>query len=219
MRHVQVLAFLLVAESLLAAPPSIKAPEKVEAKAGEWVALPVTTDSKHPVRFVFPPTLSVFPVEKLKNPNEAYVTGMPGSYKVLAYTGDERGPSDPVVIVVNIVGGDTKPDTLSRDVQALYLKEPLATRSTDRVRLAAVYRATADSVNDLTTAKVAFEAINLATVARIEGRLAPLREAFGGELATILPKAPSTPLTKDHKDSLAAALRRFATILDSLKEQ
>jgi hypothetical protein len=89
------------AGAALAAPPSVTAPEKVYGETGDWVFFTVTTDGKG-VKFVpLDAGLSLFPQGKLRDPNETAARATkPGSYRVLVYSGNADGPSEPRVVLV-----------------------------------------------------------------------------------------------------------------------
>lgn len=94
-----------------AAPPVVTAPEKVYGETGDWVFFAVTTDGKG-VKFVPLDTgLSLFPSGKLKDPNETAARATkPGTYRVLIYTGNADGPSEPKVVAVVFGGPAPGPD-------------------------------------------------------------------------------------------------------------
>src|SRR5687768_5605980 len=90
------LVLLAGAFAAAAAQPSIKAPAKVTGAVGEFVTVQVETEGPA-VQFVaLDAGLNVFPANLLANPKATVVTAAkPGSYRLLAYTGSEKGPSKP----------------------------------------------------------------------------------------------------------------------------
>ena len=105
------LAILDISQVTLAAPPTVQAPEKIYGEAGDWVFFKVTTDSKQVTKIVsLTDGLELFPSEKLKDPTEHGVRARKsGTYKLLVYTGNAEGPSEPRFIQVTF-GGNTIPD-------------------------------------------------------------------------------------------------------------
>lgn len=104
------LALLLVTQALSADRPTIQAPETVYVQVGDWAFFTVTTDGKG-LEFIIPSGVKTFPQDKLKNPNEIGVRAeVEGTYRIIVYTGNEKGPSKPTYIDV-IAGKAPRPPT------------------------------------------------------------------------------------------------------------
>lgn len=86
----------------------LKVPDSVKGDVGDFIKVPATTTGVV-VRWVaLDRGLAVFPVELLKDSKTAIVIAKTaGSYRVLAYTSDKDGPSDPAVCTVIV--GDIPP--------------------------------------------------------------------------------------------------------------
>jgi hypothetical protein len=101
---VRTLALLLLTAGVgLAAPPRLKLPDGVAGEVADFVTVTAETDGRA-VRFVpLDPGLKVFPSALLADPKSTVVTAaVPGRYRLLAYTGNADGPSDPATVTVTI---------------------------------------------------------------------------------------------------------------------
>ncbi len=87
-RYVYVLtAALVVAGSLLAAPPSLVLPEKVTGKPGQFISIAAQTAGKNVAWMVIDEGLHLFPPELLKDSKTAVVVAERiGQYRVVAVT-------------------------------------------------------------------------------------------------------------------------------------
>lgn len=102
------LTLLLLAAPLWAAPPSVKLPATLEVESGGWVVITAETDGKA-VKFVpLDPGLKQFPPVLVTDPKTFVATAPDGTYRVLAYSGNADGPSEPAVCTVK-VGKPTPP--------------------------------------------------------------------------------------------------------------
>lgn len=95
------IGWFLVASAALSAPPTVTAPQKACGEVGDWVFITAISDGKG-VRFVpLDDGLAVFPAGKLKDTNETAVRATKaGVYRVLVYTGNAEGPSEPAIVYV-----------------------------------------------------------------------------------------------------------------------
>lgn len=105
-----------------AAPPVVTLPAEVTGDVGSFVAVRASVTEAKVVRFVpLDPGLNVFPADLLADKTATVVTaGKAGRYRILAYSGNADGPSEPATVTVVIGGGsppvtdpgkpDTKPD-------------------------------------------------------------------------------------------------------------
>ncbi len=108
--HVAGLAILAATSFAVATPPEIKAPAQVTGEVGKFVSVKVETTGAWVRYYALEAGLAVMPADKLKDPKEASVTGAkPGTYKLLAWTGDAEAGSAPAVIVVTLTAGPETP--------------------------------------------------------------------------------------------------------------
>lgn len=107
-RMVFALASVLLAGVVWGA--ELKLPAEVKGEPGDFIQVPADTTGKD-VRWLSLDTgLKVFPSSLLKDSKTAVVTAQkPGRYRLLAYTSDEKGPSEPAIAVVVIAGVEPVP--------------------------------------------------------------------------------------------------------------
>lgn len=102
-----VLAAAVVAQ---AAPPVVTVPQEVTGEVGSFVAVRASVTDAKVVKFVpVDPGLNVFPADLLADKTATVVTGLkPGKFRLICYSGNADGPSEPVTVTV-VIGG-VKPD-------------------------------------------------------------------------------------------------------------
>ena len=132
MRHVQATAVVLLCAVLgAAAPPVVTLPAEVTGDVGSFVAVRASVTEAKVVRFVpLDAGLNVFPADLLADKTATVVTaGKPGRYRILAYSGNADGPSEPATVTV-VIGGsppvtdpgkpDPKPDPVKPEPAVTY---------------------------------------------------------------------------------------------------
>jgi hypothetical protein len=109
MRHVPFALAWCVAATVVAqaAPPVVTVPQEVTGDVGSFVAVRATVTDAKIVKFVpVDAGLNVFPADLLADKTATVVTaGKNGRYRILCYSGNADGPSEPVVVTVVIGGG------------------------------------------------------------------------------------------------------------------
>jgi hypothetical protein len=86
-------------------PPKVTVPAEVAGDVGAFLLLKAETDGKAVRFYPVDPGLNQFPAGLLTDPKAAVFTAArPGRYRVLAYSGNADGPSDPATSVL-VVGG------------------------------------------------------------------------------------------------------------------
>lgn len=100
-------AVLLSAVVAQAAPPVVTVPQEVTGEVGSFVAVRATVTDAKVVKFVpVDPGLNVFPADLLADKTATVVTGSkPGKFRLICYSGNADGPSEPVTVTVVIGGG------------------------------------------------------------------------------------------------------------------
>lgn len=95
---------LLLHANLRADPPKVATPDRVTGVVCEFITVKAATDGPS-VKFVaIDPGLNVFPSELLANPKVTVVSACKaGTYRLMCYTGNEHGPSDPTTTLVVVV--------------------------------------------------------------------------------------------------------------------
>lgn len=107
MRVSQTLAALLLAAVLSqAAPPVVTVPAEVAGEVAAFVVVKADVKDGKSAKFVaVDPGLSVFPAGLLADPYVTVVVGQKaGRYRIICYSGNADGPSDPVTVTV-VIGG------------------------------------------------------------------------------------------------------------------
>jgi hypothetical protein len=109
MRHVQasLLSVLVTAVLSQAAPPVVTVPAEVTGDVAAFVVVRAEVKDGKAAKFVaVDPGLSVFPPGLLADPFVTVVVGQrAGRYRILCYSGNADGPSEPVTVTVVIGGG------------------------------------------------------------------------------------------------------------------
>ena len=125
MRHVSfALAWCVSAAVATAAPPVVTVPAEVAGDVGSFVAVRASVTDAKVVKFVpVDPGLNVFPADLLADKTATVVTaGKNGRYRILCYSGNADGPSEPVVVTV-VIGG-AKPDDPVKPVDPVNPDKP-----------------------------------------------------------------------------------------------
>lgn len=214
----RVLLFLLLSAQLsIAEPPTLKLTLATEKpKAGYPVKVSAETTAKA-VRFRVVGDATPVPDSSGRF---LHVVPHAGTVTVLAVAASDTGELSEFAEATFTVDGTPvpppSPDTLTATVKAALVAETSATKEADRTALAAVYRALPDAAKDanVKTAAQLFAVVKGATEARIEGRLKPVRQLFGAELAKILPADTEAVLTAAHREAAGKSFARFADILE-----
>jgi hypothetical protein len=214
------LAFLLIAaESAIAA--EVKAPAKVSGETGDFVLIQATTTpANSPVKWVaLSKGLKVLPAAMLKDPTACVVTSFtPGTYKLLAYTGDSTGPSEPVTVTV-VLTGAVPTDGLLADLQDAYTADADAVKATSLPLLAALYRQAEAAVDDPATTTTAELLATLKTASASllpATALAAERKVISAYLQTALGTTSST-LDAATRAKVKAAFQAVATAIAGVK--
>ena len=107
---IRIIAILIATTSVaLAAPPEIKLPDTLKGNVAEFIVVRADTDGQTVIFYPLDPGLQVFPAELLADRRATVVTAArTGKYRLLAYTGNQDGPSKPAVTVI-VVGSDSEP--------------------------------------------------------------------------------------------------------------
>jgi hypothetical protein len=105
-RYISAVLSLLLLGSVFAA--DLKLPTKVKGEVGDYIEVSATTDGKEVRWYAIDPDLKLFPTRLLKDTKTAVVSSRKaGTYRLLAYTADDKGPSEPSVCEVQV--GDAPP--------------------------------------------------------------------------------------------------------------
>lgn len=97
---------------VIAGPPVVTVPAEVRGEPAAFVVVRAEVRDGKGVKFVLlDPGLSVFPGGLLADPNVTVVVGSkPGRHRILVYSGNESGPSEPAVTTV-VIGDGNAPIT------------------------------------------------------------------------------------------------------------
>ncbi len=113
MRVSAALLWLLAAAVVAqAAPPVVTLPPEVTGDVAAFVVVKATVKDGKSAKFVpIDSGLSVFPAGLLADPFATVVVGQKaGRYRILCYSGNADGPSEPVMVTVVIGGAKPEPD-------------------------------------------------------------------------------------------------------------
>ena len=137
------LPLLLGVLPALAAPPVVTVPETVAGEVGAFVPVRAAVTGAKVVKFVpLDGGLNLFPADLLADKTATVVTSAkPGRYRVLCYSGNGDGPSEPVTTTV-VIGGakpdDVKPQPITADrVFWVVTVEESADRTADAAKVLA----------------------------------------------------------------------------------
>lgn len=123
LRHVPLLAVLLVPTPALSAPPKLVLPPEVRGDVGAFVPIPAVTDGKTVTWKVIDPGLNMFPAELLKDTKTAVVSSaVAGRYRVIAVTaaGDEVSQFAETLVVIGNAAKPPPTDPPPQPPAALY---------------------------------------------------------------------------------------------------
>lgn len=109
-------AVLLSAVVAQAAPPVVTVPAEVAGDVSAFVVVKADVKDGKSAKFVpIDSGLSVFPSGLLSDPMVTVVVGQkPGRYRILCYSGNADGPSEPVTVTV-VIGGAKPEDPVKPD--------------------------------------------------------------------------------------------------------
>lgn len=195
--------------------PTIELPLKVSGQPGAFISVPAKTESKIVKWVPIDKGLNIFPVDLLKDSRTLVVTShSQGTYRLLAYTGDGFGPSEPAFTLVVI--GDEDPDAPPSpvDPSTSEIKNAASKEDKDQVKwLCMFYEELAkecskpdyEILGDIfKTAKVA---INKQFM---NNELSALRDVIGKRLNDRLPKDGSLKLDQKLRELLAKEFNQIA---------
>jgi len=148
MRHL--LTVLVLSGMAWAAPPVVTVPKEIAGDVGDFVAVKAEVQDGKSVKFVpLDAGLKLFPAGLLSDPTATVVTSAKaGRYRILCYSGNVDGPSDPVTVTV-VIGGSTpivdpvKPDPVKPEPTAVFYfavvgpSGPVAPATADAMKLPA----------------------------------------------------------------------------------
>lgn len=224
-----VLATALATAALSAAPPEIKLPAELRGEPGAFLVVRAETTATV-VRFVqLDPGLAVFPADLLTDKKATVmVASKPGKYRVLAYTGNADGPSEPAVCVV-IVGTPEPPppppppdpsDPLLAELQRLYTAEASPDKAKHKASLVALYHqaVTLSADPSLKTMADLLGVVRSASANLLPAdALLSVRRKIGDWLNTEIGTDPAGEMTPALRQKAAAAFGKMAKTLEALR--
>lgn len=225
------LACMLVVTSILSAAATISLPPEIKGDVNDWIVVKAVSSGKSIKWVPITPGLKVFPVELLKDTKCLIVSASnAGTYKLLAYTGDETGPSDPAFTNI-VLGGSPVPPNPGpgpgpgpTDPWATVFKAALDQESVDDKakvkKLSAIYKSAAATTafqGSITTTSAFRSVVNSAvnTAVGVDS-LKKVRRAVADELNKVLPTDAEVQLTDDLRKKLSDNLNRAAQVLETL---
>ena len=204
------------------AAPVVKVAD-VSGDPGTFIVVAATTDAPA-VKWVLLDTgLSLFPPALLRDARTAVVIGtVPGRYRILAYSGNADGPSEPAVAVITVNGPPGPPpppppnpnDPFTAAVRAAYAAETSPTKSAAVAAWATVYSTAAGMLDGpnyaVSTVADLLRSLDAAKGAMAPGTLPQVDRAIAAELAaafgTDRTKALDRPVAKAELLKISAAL-------------
>jgi hypothetical protein len=225
------LALLLCASSVFAVEPP-KLPKEVAGVAGQVVSVTAETTESTTVKFfvIDNKGLTVIPTSELKDTKKLIVVGVPGRYRVIAWTAGKDGvPSDAAETLIIIKGNDDGGGNVDVDVEPtspLYLnfkssynKESDADKLAKVKKLAASYRDTAKSLS-LSSTPTAGDVFRTAATKRsqaIGDSLTLVRDIGGTAVGALLGNDPDAKLTETSLRQVVQLLNEMASYLERIK--
>jgi hypothetical protein len=193
--------------------PTIELPQKVSGQPGAFISVPAKTDAKTVKWVSIDKGLNIFPVDLLKDSKTLVVTSQTqGVYRLLAYSGNESGPSDPAF--TSVVIGDEDPVAPTPVDPSSDIKTAASKEDKDQVKwLCMFYEELAKECKKddyefladiFKTAKVA---INKQFM---NNELSALRDVIGKRLNDRLPKDGSLKLDQKLRELLAKEFNQIA---------
>jgi hypothetical protein len=195
--------------------PTIELPAKISGQPGAFISVPAKTEAKVVKWVSIDKGLNIFPVDLLKDSKTLVVTSqIQGVYRLLAYAGNEFGPSDPSFTSV-VIGDEpspvppTPPVNPDNDIRAAAAKE-----DKDQVKwLSMFYEELAKECqkNDYEFLTDVFKAAK-ATINKqfMENELSNLRDVIGKRLNQRLPKDGTLKLDQKLRDLLTNEFNQIA---------
>jgi hypothetical protein len=221
---------LVLLTALGSSAADLKLPANVRGDPGTFVQVQANTSGTTVRWYVLDPGLNLFPVNLLKDTKTAVVTGTaPGAYRLLAYTSDKDGPSDPAVCTVTIGPPGPGPgpvppqptptDPFTQALQAAYAKDTDANKSQEVQFLAGVYQgAPALLTPDVTTAGALFNklmaAIHAPGVGLPKGAIPQVAKVIDDDLSATFGTIATAPLDAA---KAKAVFSKYAAALGTLK--
>lgn len=224
-----VLAIWLLATPLWAAPPTLKLPEKVVGKPGQFIEVPAETAGKFVSWYSLDSGLNLFPTELLKDTHTAVVVASaPGNYRLLAVTAAADEVSPLVVCTILIEGPAPPPvppvppgpiDPFAQVLQAAFATDPDTQKATRIKDLAALYRqASQTTVNDTslkTTADLLAVLQKARSVLMPDTAITSVRQLVATELNKTLSATATLDVAK--RAELTATFSRIAAALEAVR--
>jgi len=95
----------------LSSAADLTLPKSAGGLPGDFITVQATTTGTVVKWVAIDQGLKVFPTQLLKDTRTAVVSSnTPGSFRLLAYTADASGPSDPAICTVTVLGAPTPPE-------------------------------------------------------------------------------------------------------------
>lgn len=101
-----IMFLLLTCAGLSGAPPVVTVPTAVSGKVGQYVTITAQTDAKSVVFFPLDDGLNPVPPQMNSDTAKTFI-GLPfsdGTFRLLVYSGNADGPSQPVLVTVTVAG-------------------------------------------------------------------------------------------------------------------
>jgi hypothetical protein len=207
----------------------LKIPEKLKGEVGDFIPVKADTTATVVKWVVLDDGIKLFPVDLLRDTKTVVVLARKaGTYRLLAYTGDKDGPSDPLICTITI-GNPAPPtpppgppgptDPLTQVLSAAYQADPGTTKEVDLQTLAGVFHSAATLARDSSIKTVGdlYAALKKASSALPDTSLLDVRRAISVELMSKLPSDTSAQLDLSSRSLASAQFSRMAAILDSIK--
>jgi len=209
-------ALLLLAVQAFAI--EIKLPATVKGAPGEFVTVKACTTGKVVKWVALDKGVALFPQDLLKDTKTAVLTAPEeGKYRLLAYTSDDKGPSDPAYVTVEIAKPvpPPPPDTLAEDILAAFKADAGTDKAADIASLAALYRNAGKILDDPAVTTLGALQAKLQAARRVlvpDDHLVGVRKVVNAELAKLGTSA-SAPLDDTLKAKAKAQFDRIAKAL------
>lgn len=212
---------LLISTHFAAYAVDLSVPQTVKGDPGDFISVPATTSGAVVKWVMIDPGIKLFPVSLLKDTKTAVVTGnTPGSYRLLCYTSDANGPSDPVIATVTINGPPTPVDPLAATLQAAYNSETDPNKVNYLNGLAGLYSQAPLWASDpkTTTWGQLYDTIEAAAKhLTINGKLSKVQGVLAAEIKKQFPVTTQQSIADSDRILVGQLFTRIANLLGGVK--
>lgn len=220
----------------LYAVPTIELPKEISGEVGDLIGIKAKTTGKVVKWVVLDKGISVFPGE-LKDPYQTVISAKKkGTFRLLAYTSDETGPSEPAICTIKVKVAPIDPDDpdvpvppkppvpppgpvdpLTTELQTIYNGLTETDKAESLLKLVALYEQVPASLSDPAIKNVgqmrAFLVKAFTSVLPV-AKIKPIRDRLNTAMYPELPTNPGDPV---NVAAVTATFQKYHKILQGVK--